>query len=142
MKFALVCLMSLVPAVAQLRTVEIRVSGLDCASCAGSVDRRLGRMRGVESASFDAAKNVATVKLKPENTVTLSAIRDALKSLGYTPEEANITVEGELRDGALSMKHQERAFVVEGARETGVVVVEGTVAASSDRLKARIMRRQ
>jgi cation transport ATPase len=142
MRFALLSLICIVPATAQLRTIEIRVSGLDCASCAESVDRKLGRMRGVESASFDAAKNVATVTLKPENTVTLAAIRDALKAMGYTPEEANIVAQGELRDGVLSMKHQERAFVVDGAQETGAVIVEGTVSSGSDRLKARKVRPQ
>ena len=142
MRFALLSLICILPATAQLRTIEIRVSGLDCASCAESVDRKLGRMRGVESAAFDAAKNVAVLKLKPDNTVTLTAIRDALKSMGYTPEEADVTAQGELRDGVLSMKHQERAFVVEGARETGAVVVQGSVAAGSDRLKARSVRPQ
>ena len=142
MKFALICLIFVLPAAAQLRTVEIRVSGLDCASCAESVDRKLGRMRGIESASFDATKNVATLKLKAENTLTLTAIRDALKSMGYTPEEARVSVQGELRDGVLSMKHQERAFTIEGARETGAVVVEGTVAAGGDRLKPSSVRPQ
>jgi hypothetical protein len=99
-------------------------------------------MRGVESASFDPTRNVANIKLKPDNTVTLPAIRDALKSMGYTPEEATITVLGELHDGVLSMKHQQRAFVVEGANQAGPVVVEGTVASGGDRLKARNVRPQ
>jgi hypothetical protein len=94
-------------------------------------------MRGVESAVFDAAKNVAKLKLKPENTLTLAAILDALKSMGYTPEEAQIVVRGELRDGVLSLKHQERAFVVEGAKESGNVVIEGSVPPGSDRLRSR-----
>jgi cation transport ATPase len=142
MKFALLSLICLLPASAQLRSVEIRVSGLDCASCAESVDRKLGRMRGVESASFDASKNIAIIKLKPENTVTLPGIRDTLKSMGYTPEEAKVSVAGELRDGVLSMKHQERAFTVDGSRETGAVVVEGTVAAGGDRLTPGTVRPQ
>ena len=122
--------------------MEIRVSGLDCASCAESVDRKLSRMRGVASAKFDPTKNVAALKLQPENTLTLAAVRDALKSMGYTPEEARIVVHGELRDGVLSTKHQERAFRVEGAKETGAVVIEGDVPAGSDRLRARAVRSQ
>ena len=142
MRLALCLFAVIVPASAQLQAVEIRVSGLDCASCAESVDRKLSRMRGVASAKFDAAKNVATLKLQPENTLTLAAIRDALKSMGYTPEEASIVVHGELRGGVLSMKHQERAFTVEGAKESGGVVIEGDVAAGSDRLRARSVRSQ
>jgi copper chaperone CopZ len=142
MRFALCLLAFIVPGVAQLQSVEIRVSGLDCSSCAESVDRKLSRIRGVESARFDAAKNTATLKLRTDNTITLAAIRDALKSIGYTPEEANIVVRGDLRDGVLSLKHQGRAFVVEGAKETGSVSIEGTVPAGTDELRPRYIRPQ
>ena len=139
MRFALLLVACVVPVAAQLQSVEIRVSGLDCASCAESIGRKLGRLRGVESASFDATKNTATLKLKPENTLTLAAIRDLLKSIGYTPEEANIVVRGDLREGILSMKHQERAFVIEGASGAGTVTLTGVVPAlktgESDRLR-------
>jgi len=140
MRIALL-LATILPAAAQLQSVEIRVSGLDCASCAESIDRKLSRMRGVESASFNTVKSTAILKLKPENTVTLTAIRDALKALGYTPEEASILVRGELRDGVLSMKHQERAFVVEGDSAPGTVTLSGAVAAAqagdTDRLRLK-----
>jgi cation transport ATPase len=142
MRTALLVVFFIGPAFAEIRTVDIRVSGLDCASCAESVDRKLGRMRGVESARFDTTTNVASLRLKPDNTITLPVIRDALKSMGYTPQEATVTVVGELRENVLSMKHQERAFVVEGAKQSGAVVVEGTVAAGSDRLQARSVRLQ
>jgi copper chaperone CopZ len=125
---------------AELRTVEIRVSGLDCASCAESVDRRLGRIRGVDSAKFDPSKSTASLKLKPENTVTLDAIRDALKSMGYTPEEASIVVNGEVSGGILSMKHQKNAFQVEGASDSGSLTIEGSVASGTNRLQARSVR--
>jgi cation transport ATPase len=137
MSILLLLALSAVCTFAQIRSVEIRVSGLDCASCAESVDRKLGRMRGVESARFDSARNVAALKLKDDNTVTMAAIRDALKSMGYTPEEANIVVHGDLRDGVLSMKHQEAAFEIDGASVSGSVIVEGSVAAGSNRLQAR-----
>ena len=97
-------------------------------------------MRGVESARFDAATNVASIRLKPDNTITLAAIRDVLKSMGYTPQEATVIVQGELRDGVLSMKNQERAFTIEGAKESGAVIIEGTVPPGSDRLQARSIR--
>jgi copper chaperone CopZ len=136
MRLAAVLIVCVAPAAAQLRSVDIRVSGLDCASCAESVAKRLGRIRGVESASFD--RNMASVKLREENAVTLHAIRDALKGLGYTPEEARIVVRGELRDGVLSLPNEKNAFSIDGSPpKNGVVVLEGDVAAGSTRLIVR-----
>jgi copper chaperone CopZ len=139
MKFVLLLALGIAPVSGQLQSVDMQVSGLDCPSCADSIGRRLGRVRGVESATFDAAKNIVTLKLKPANTVTLSAIRDALKSLGYTPGDAKITAQGELKSGVLSFPHQERAFTVEPSGGSGAVTVAGNVPASkageTDRLR-------
>jgi copper chaperone CopZ len=139
MKFVLLLVAAGAQAFAQLQAVEIGISGLDCASCADSINRRLGRMRGVDSAAFDTAKNTVSVKLKPENTVTLAAIRDALKSLGYTPGAAKITARGDLRSGVLGFPHQERAFIVDPPEGEGAITLTGNVAASkageTDQLK-------
>jgi copper chaperone CopZ len=125
-----------VPAAAQVRSVDIRVSGLNCANCAPSVAKRLARIRGVEAASFE--RNIAAVKLHADNTVTLDTIRDTLKGLGYTPEEARIVVRGELHEGMLSLPHQKNAFAIEGsAAKSGTVVLEGDVPAGSNRLLVR-----
>jgi copper chaperone CopZ len=127
----------------QLQSVEIRVSGLDCASCAGSVEPRLKRVRGVASASFDAAKASATVTMAEENRVTLGAVRDALKGLGYTPGDAEVVAVGEVKDGRLSLPHQVDAFVLEKAGDaTGRVRVEGTVQAGTDTLQVRRFAKQ
>lgn len=130
------------PLCAQLRQVEIRVSGLNCASCAGAVSKRLGRMRGVTSAAFGADKGVATMSLGETNKITLDTIRDTLKGLGYTPEEARVEVSGQLRDGVLSLPHQAAAFTLAGAAVEGAVRVEGSVAAGSKDLKARSVTRE
>jgi copper chaperone CopZ len=118
-------------ATAQLRSVEMRVSGLECASCAESIGRRLGRIRGVESASFDPAKNVAKIKLHDENTVTLTAVREALKGLGYTPGDALVTVRGSIeangQENVLSLPHQKGAFVIDGGTASGAVTITGNV---------------
>ncbi|MBK9166473.1 MAG: heavy-metal-associated domain-containing protein [Bryobacterales bacterium] len=85
------------PAGAELRVVEIRVSGLDCASCVKSVPTALRRVRGVQATEYRAAEGVVEISLARGNTVTLDRLRDALKGLGYTPEDARIQVVGEVR---------------------------------------------
>jgi copper chaperone CopZ len=83
------------PLLAEFRSIEMAVSGLDCASCAGSVAKRLRRIRGVGSAEFVLATSTAVVRLKPDNTVTPGVVRDALKGLGYTPGAAKVVGRGQ-----------------------------------------------
>ena len=82
------------PAAAELRLVELQVSGLDCASCVKSVPAALRRVRGVESSEYRPADGVVEIALVRGNSVTLDRLRDALKGLGYTPEDARIQVAG------------------------------------------------
>lgn len=91
----LVITVAIVPAAAQLREVEMRVSGLDCSSCGDSVVRTIGRIRGVEKVKF--RDNTAVIHFAQENKVTLARLRDAMKGMGYTPESAKVTVRGDLQ---------------------------------------------
>jgi copper chaperone CopZ len=83
------------PLCAELLHVEQPVGGLDCISCAQSVDKTLKKIKGVETATFRLADAVAVLEMKPGNTVPLDEIRDAMKRIGYTPKEAKIKVRGE-----------------------------------------------
>jgi copper chaperone CopZ len=82
---------------AEFLRIEQSVSGLDCASCAQSVDKALRKIKGVETAVFRAGDAVAVLQLKSGNTVPLEEIRDAVKRVGYTPGTAKVTVRGECR---------------------------------------------
>jgi copper chaperone CopZ len=84
------------PLSAELRKVEMKLTGLDCESCALSVDRVFKRMRGVEGATYDPKNKTLTVTFKVDNKVPLSAIRDAAKSIGYTPAEVHLIARGRL----------------------------------------------
>ena len=116
----------------QLLSVDIRVGGLDCASCAMSVESRLKRIRGVESVKFDAEQGRVGVALAAGNRVTLDAIRDALKGIGYTPGDAEIVVAGAMKRGKLSLPHQPEAFAAE--LPDGDVKVKGVVPAGTTKI--------
>lgn len=125
----LLFLLAALPAAAQLQRVEMKVSGLDCASCGASVETRLKRVPGVEAAGYDAAASKVDVTLRAENTVTLAAIRDALKSLGYTPGDANVKVRGEIREdaGKWLLTTGNLSIALEGpGLKPGTGLVEGT----------------
>jgi len=125
---------------AQLQSVDIRVSGLDCASCAESIEKRLKRMRGVESASLDSGSGTVRVALAPDNSVKLDAIRDALKGLGYTPGDAVVVLVGNIAGDRVSLPHQQDAFVLDKPEASGDRVrIKGTVAAGMRKLTAQIV---
>ena len=83
------------PLAAEFLHVELTIGGLDCISCASSVDRALKRIKGVETATFRTQDSIAVVDLKPGNTVPIEQIRDAVKGIGYTPGSARIVALGE-----------------------------------------------
>jgi copper chaperone CopZ len=85
------------PLGAEFLRVELKLGGLDCISCAQSVDRMLKRIKGVDVASFRTADSVAVVELKPGNAVALDQLRDAVKGIGYTPGAAQVTARGQAR---------------------------------------------
>jgi Cu+-exporting ATPase len=68
--------------------VTIPIGGMTCAACAGRIEKTLGRLEGIESASVNLATEKATVVYHPL-TVRLSAIREAIAQMGYTPLEAS-----------------------------------------------------
>jgi len=68
--------------VAAPERVDLPVSGMTCAACARSIERRLGKTAGVERASVNFATSTATVEYDPK----LVKVRDfvgAIEDLGY-----------------------------------------------------------
>lgn len=64
-----------------VRTIDLDIEGMTCASCVGRVEKRLGRLDGVE-----AAVNLATERARvtfPTST-SIEALVEAVKQAGYT----------------------------------------------------------
>jgi copper chaperone CopZ len=141
-------LLTLLPLRAEFLSVDISVSGLDCASCAASVEKVIGRIRGVESVTFRLQPGVAEIRLKPGNRVQLDAIRDALKGIGYTPGESKVKAEGEFSGEGSSRRFVpgslDAVYQVEGSEKSvfpgGPVSVEGTIPAHTGRSKPETIR--
>jgi hypothetical protein len=107
------------------------------------VEPRLKRIRGVTTAFYYPERSLAGASLADENRVTLAVVRDAMKSLGYTPGDAQIVVVGVAKAGKLSLPHQPEAFVLENAADaSGRVRIEGSVAAGTDILRVRSVAKE
>lgn len=85
-------------AVAQLQTLELSFTGIECASCLDSLPARIQRLRGVESARVDAAKKLLAVKFAGQNRIRLEQIRDAIEQDGTKVRDASLTATGLLAE--------------------------------------------
>ncbi|MEK7325891.1 MAG: cation-translocating P-type ATPase [Chloroflexota bacterium] len=68
---------------ANLRTLEIPIKGMDCAECTQHVQHAIAALPGVESVDVFLASEKATIKLDPA-LVELGAIRSAVAGAGYS----------------------------------------------------------
>ena len=61
---------------------ELPVTGMTCANCAQTIERTLGRLEGVVSATANLATERANVEYLP-GVVSLAAIQQAIRDVGY-----------------------------------------------------------
>ncbi|WP_455379817.1 heavy metal translocating P-type ATPase, partial [Acidihalobacter prosperus] len=79
----------------QSNELKIGVDGMTCASCSARVERALGKLPGVDSASVNLATEQAEVRFEPDKT-DVQKIVDSIRNTGYTPvlEETDLTIDG------------------------------------------------
>jgi copper chaperone CopZ len=65
-----------------LGRTDLPIEGMTCASCAIRIEQRLGKQRGVVSASVNFATRVATVRYDPAKTGA-AALARAVEEIGY-----------------------------------------------------------
>jgi copper chaperone CopZ len=82
-------------------------------TCAHVVDVALKKVAGVESVEVSLDKGLATVKLKPGNTVSVAQLWELIHKNGYTPKATVVSVKGDLAkaNGQLQLR-------VSGTKET------------------------
>jgi copper chaperone CopZ len=81
---------------------------------------------GVESVDVSLAKGLASVKMKPGNTVTLKQLQSAITKNGFTMKDSTVTVEGTVvvEAGRVQLK-------VSGSNEMLDLVPQGQAAPSA-----------
>ena len=69
-------------------------------TCAYAVRGALQKFSGVEKVDVSLNKGLATVTLKPGNTVRLTEVWETVRKNGFTPKETKVVVRGEVVGGA------------------------------------------
>ncbi len=73
-------------------------------TCAYAVRVALMKFPGVESADVSLNKGLATVKLKPGNSIRPSEFWEAIRKNGNTPKATHVMVRGEVEAGGTQLK--------------------------------------
>jgi copper chaperone CopZ len=68
-------------------------------TCAHIVNVALKKVPGVDTVDVSLNKGLATVRLKPGNTVSVPQFWQLLHDKGYTPKTTDVLVRGELAGG-------------------------------------------
>ncbi len=68
-------------------------------TCAYAVRGALQKFSGVEKVDVSLNKGLATVTLKPGNTVRLHEVWEAVRRNGFTPKETKVVLRGEILTG-------------------------------------------
>lgn len=122
-------------------------------TCAHVVDVALRKVAGVETVQVSLNKGLATVKLKPGNTVSVPQLWELIHKNGYTPKATTVTVRGVLAEAnggpelkisgtkdrlALAADPRDPAGFSEAGKRVGqTVTVQGVMTPNKD-LKAPV----
>ncbi|UHA73852.1 heavy metal translocating P-type ATPase [Paenibacillus sp. 481] len=92
-----------------VQTVELQVEGMTCAACATRIEKGLGRLEGVETATVNLATETARITyrgLKPDQ------ITNKIEQLGYKGFVKREQAEGEETSVTRSVKKLRNTFIV------------------------------
>jgi copper chaperone CopZ len=94
-------------------------------TCAHVVDVALKKVAGVDSVEVSLNKGLATVKLRPGNTVSVPQLWELIHKNGYTPKMTLVSVRGQVVNvnGVLQLK-------VSGTKDTMPLAADAKNAAA------------
>ena len=73
-----------------MRTVQIGISGMTCASCVARVERALNKVEGVSDTGVNLATEKASISYNPEQT-DLRALLGSIEKSGYEPRSTEMS---------------------------------------------------
>lgn len=144
-------LLTALPLSAEFLMIQQQFGGIGCTSCASSLEKSLGRMRGVKAVTVDLERSFVRLELEPGNRVSVEELRDRIKNVGFTPGNADVKVSGTLlgNEGAWRIEAKPPGVIYDlrfekeparlSEREGKPVIVLGAVPAASGPQPQRIL---
>jgi len=117
--------------IASAQLVETRIEFRDngCVPCTESLQRRLERVRGVDSVALDIDQGVIEMRFAPENRVRLLPLRARITQDGTEILEMRIRARGAASRAGFTLGGAEEILTIFGDNEpeSGSFLVEGRV---------------
>ncbi len=109
---------------------DLPIQGMTCATCAMRIEVRLGKQRGVSSASVNYATRVATVMYDPAATAP-AKLAKAVEEIGYTALLGSVDGAGSAESGHNHAGHADHvAHLTSGAPEARRLLVRMAIGAA------------
>ena len=67
----------------EVETLQLKIGGISCSFCASSIEKAVGRDKGVDEVHVSIAHEEALFRFRPSKT-SATKIKDTLRALGYT----------------------------------------------------------
>ncbi len=67
----------------EVETLQLKIGGISCSFCASSIEKAVGRDKGVDEVHVSIAHEEALIRFRPRKT-SATKIKDTLRALGYT----------------------------------------------------------
>ncbi len=64
-----------------MKKVKLTIQGMHCGSCAGNIERAVGKIDGVSSVSVSSMTNKAIIEA--DDSVSEDSLKDAVSEVGY-----------------------------------------------------------
>jgi Cu+-exporting ATPase len=69
--------------------IELDIEGMDCPACALKIEKKISKLKGIESIKVNLASETASIEYSAEN-VDLNTIKSEISSIGYRAVEQDI----------------------------------------------------
>ena len=69
--------------VPEVETLQLKIGGISCSFCASSIEKAVGRQKGVDEVHVSIAHEEALIRFRPSE-LSATKIKDTLRALGYT----------------------------------------------------------
>ena len=100
------------------QTLQLKIGGMSCSFCSSSIERALGRQKGVDEVHVSLAHEEALIRFRPEETGE-TEITDTLRALGYTIRDPR---KGEAFEEQEALARAERRDLASAALCAGVLL--------------------